>query len=522
MAVVQISKIQVRRGRKSLTGDVPQLSSGEIAWAIDSQELYIGNGSIAEGAPYVGNTKILTEHDNLLDLDNSYKFENNNPTIVYSIERSLQSKLDESVSIIDYGAVPDGSTDCTDAFHRAFEDLFLNSDDKFKKPLFLPNGRYLISQSLVIPTDAFIVGENFQETVIDLNSNNIELRSSEGDLLGNFSSSNRPQNIRMSELTFECTTGNINLTALKDSLFEQVKFVGDYNLSDSQPALSERSAMISWTNNELGLRVDQITFKNCVFEFSGLAVRCDQTTAFETEIIFENSVFSNCETGVYINGISEQNTFWKFNDCEFREIYSYAFLSTFGRGTIFHRSRFINCGNGTNNASNPISSIISFGESFNNTVYDSYFDRHQNANISLSNSIVAIPEVSNSSVFQSLEKNYASISKSNSPVTLAVFPASNRFITIDYSLTLGSWSRVGKIYISIDVARSRASISDDYIYSPETPSSQGGALMTNFEFSIQLSDNDADTFNETLVLSYVNPSPTWELGNISYSISYGV
>ncbi len=61
MAVVQISKIQIRRGKKNISG-MPQLASGELAWAVDSQELYIGNGSVGEGAPAVGNTKILTEN----------------------------------------------------------------------------------------------------------------------------------------------------------------------------------------------------------------------------------------------------------------------------------------------------------------------------------------------------------------------------------------------------------------------------------------------------------------------------
>ena len=60
MAVVQISKIQVRRGQKNSNSGVPQLSSAEFAWAVDSQELFIGNGSVLEGAPYVGNTKIIT------------------------------------------------------------------------------------------------------------------------------------------------------------------------------------------------------------------------------------------------------------------------------------------------------------------------------------------------------------------------------------------------------------------------------------------------------------------------------
>ena len=59
MAVVQISRIQHRRGKANVSG-VPQLASGELGWAIDQQKLYIGNGSVSEGAPATGNSEILT------------------------------------------------------------------------------------------------------------------------------------------------------------------------------------------------------------------------------------------------------------------------------------------------------------------------------------------------------------------------------------------------------------------------------------------------------------------------------
>ena len=67
MAVIQISKIQLRRGREQEEG-IPQLASGELAWAIDTQKLFIGNGAVSEGAPQVGNTRILTEQDNIFEL----------------------------------------------------------------------------------------------------------------------------------------------------------------------------------------------------------------------------------------------------------------------------------------------------------------------------------------------------------------------------------------------------------------------------------------------------------------------
>ena len=60
MAIVQISQIKNRRG---LSEDLPQLASAELGWSIDTQELYIGNGTLEEGAPEVGNTRLLTEND---------------------------------------------------------------------------------------------------------------------------------------------------------------------------------------------------------------------------------------------------------------------------------------------------------------------------------------------------------------------------------------------------------------------------------------------------------------------------
>ena len=59
MAVIQISQIQVRSG---LQQDLPQLATGEFGWSIDTQRLFIGKGTLAEGAPTTGVTEILTEY----------------------------------------------------------------------------------------------------------------------------------------------------------------------------------------------------------------------------------------------------------------------------------------------------------------------------------------------------------------------------------------------------------------------------------------------------------------------------
>lgn len=62
MAIVQISQIKHRHGVQT---DLPQLATAELGWSVDTRKLYIGNGTLAEGAPEVGNTEVLTEFSNL-------------------------------------------------------------------------------------------------------------------------------------------------------------------------------------------------------------------------------------------------------------------------------------------------------------------------------------------------------------------------------------------------------------------------------------------------------------------------
>ena len=62
MAIVQISRITNRRG---LQQDLPQLAPGELGWCLDTRLLFIGNGTIEEGSPALGNTEVLTEYSDI-------------------------------------------------------------------------------------------------------------------------------------------------------------------------------------------------------------------------------------------------------------------------------------------------------------------------------------------------------------------------------------------------------------------------------------------------------------------------
>ena len=196
MAVVQISRIQIRRGQENSGTGLPQLASGEMAWALDTQALYIGNGSVSEGAPAVGNTKILTSNDlttqgNILNqLQHTYK--NNNAAFItgpdanHPVSRSIQDRLDDRVSLLDFVTTDDiQANDYTAAIQRAIDQLFLNNSNKAsavdlsgnstisavasRTTLVLEPGIYLISRTLNIPSYATIIGAGADKTVLKYN-----------------------------------------------------------------------------------------------------------------------------------------------------------------------------------------------------------------------------------------------------------------------------------------------------------------------------------------------------------------
>ena len=100
MPIVQISRIQHRRGKAT---DLPQLAAGEIGWSVDDQKLYIGNGTVADGAPAVGNTEIITSGSSAFSTALTHVYKGylgaSTPVITGAtgdISRTLQATLDEN------------------------------------------------------------------------------------------------------------------------------------------------------------------------------------------------------------------------------------------------------------------------------------------------------------------------------------------------------------------------------------------------------------------------------------------
>ena len=532
MAVVQISKIQVRRGQKNSNSGIPQLSSAEFAWAVDSQELFIGNGSVLEGAPYVGNTKILTEHDNILELASSYQFAHNDTSITLSVPRELQYKLDEYVSVADFGAVGDGSTDCVTAFETAFTQLFRNVDENYRKVLLVPNGEYLFLTDIRIPSGVILRGETELGVVLNISSHNVRFITSDGKEIADFTSTNRPTNVTISNLTIKRTTGQLVLSGLGSSTLDSVKFKGEYSLGNTVSSLTTEPSAVVWNNDIEGIKVTDITFKSCTFEANSINIKCVQTVAFDTTVKFDNCRFFISDTAIYIVGVTEnlitgryQDNKWQINDCEFEEVANQAFRSTYGRGTLIQRCKFKTCGTSTNLASSPTDAIVYFGQKINNVVIDCTSDRQQAAGVVTSSSVASVVEVYNADRSNFVDRNYSVIYYTVSFRPLAVISALNKYYKINYFLSLDVFSRIGTLTITVGDNLSQVSISDEYQYSPNTitplPGSDGGAIMTNFEFNAELKDNDGDSGIETILLSYKNPS-SGITGNISFDVAYGV
>lgn len=173
MAIVQVSRITQRKG---LEQDLPQpLAGAEFGWALDQRRLFIGNGTIADGAPVVGNTEVLTEFSDLLSYSTAYTYQGQaagytvqtGATSGDPVSQSLQSRLDSYAIVTAFGATGDGNTDDTAAINRALYQLFcVQNNTQVRRSLFFPAGTYIVTDTILIPPWAKLYGEGADSSII--------------------------------------------------------------------------------------------------------------------------------------------------------------------------------------------------------------------------------------------------------------------------------------------------------------------------------------------------------------------
>jgi hypothetical protein len=402
MAVVQISRIQVRRGQAQQGSGVPQLASGEFGWAVDTRELYIGNGSVSEGAPAVGNTKILTQYDNLFSVADTYIYKDGLGTVATGgiggsdVQRTLQQRLDDRVSGRAFGLTGETTQIATTRLQTAIDQLFINDATKgnasSRVVLHLEAGTYIIDDTIYIPPYATIVGAGADKTVIKTTSSVTEMfktvnsSSTPGSPADKSTTTtlNQAKNITIKGITLETTVANkgLVLDCCKDSTFEDIRIKGPWVSGTSFSTdvgielnnLSLVSSVVETRNN---------SFKNITINGFTYAVSSDWDTnsnkfiectfqelgygfAFGTNLItLDPDTFSSKNYGPYLNTIER---------CTFDSIDRQAIWVKYGEWNKSINNRFTYCGNDGGAEYISQHSIIKYETNTNHSEND-YFSR---------------------------------------------------------------------------------------------------------------------------------------------------
>ena len=317
MAIVQISQITNRKG---LSADLPQLAGAELGWSTDTRQLWIGNGTLEDGAPVIGNTEILTEFSDILNFTNAYTYKGlaagyavqTGSTPGTPVSLSLQTWMDQFASVKDFGATGDGTTDDTAAINRALYQLYCREvNPQVRRSLFFPAGVYRVTGSINIPTYATLWGEGNDNSIIAMDIGVVDYVVRTADSLQNIgpnignAGAVAPENITVTNMGFTHLDPMGSVLLVEDAnncCFQNVGFRGTSTTAD----------LNSDTNGSIGVSFastttyvcKQITFDGCVF--SGLAYGIN--TAQQTKAVtVSTSLFNILYRGVVLGADTTTN-----------------------------------------------------------------------------------------------------------------------------------------------------------------------------------------------------------------------
>lgn len=400
MAIVQISQITNRKG---LAINLPQLAGAELGWSTDTRQLFIGNGTLEEGAPVIGNTEILTEFSDILNVAASYTYKGlaagytvqTGPTINTPVVQSLQSWLDQFASVKDFGAVGDGVTDDTDAINRALQQLYCYPNDtaqtneKARRSLFFPAGVYRVTNTILIPAYADLIGEGANSSVLLLDENatsTILARTTDSlQQTGPQISSNGggiPQYINITNMGFENFRSSpatgvtlFLLEAAQNCRITNCAFYGSLNSSSvTGPTLSNSGIKFSSPSATLGI-VD-VSITGCLFSGTTWGIN---NGALSKGISVSNSAFNTLYQGVYLSagvgGAYNIPTGVRISANSFDLVYAEGVYFDSGVSLCASTNNiFYDVGNWLNGAGSPQLAMLFFSSS-NNVSFGDLFDR---------------------------------------------------------------------------------------------------------------------------------------------------
>jgi hypothetical protein len=388
VAIVQISQITNRKG---LQIDLPQLAGAELGWSVDERRLFIGNGTLEEGAPTIGNTEILTEFSDILNFQTTYTYKGaaagyvvqTGPTPGSPVTQSLQSWLDQWASVKDFGAVGDGVTDDTAAINRALYQLFCReTNPQIRRSLFFPAGVYLVNQSIDIPTYATLYGEGADNSVIRLAAGDDSalrayvartadsLQQTDANIGTN--GATPPKYITISNMGFETvdqTYGDVFLVdQATDCVFTNVNFVGPFTTSN----LTSDSVNMAGVrfNSGTSFVCQDITFDRCGFSGTDYGINTDEQIQ---GITVSNSKFDTLYQGILLGTGSPVNggpTGFRILHNFFNNIYAEGIKIGAIQLNATGYNIFYDVGNHFAGTTSPATAVIVIGNSNNISVGD--------------------------------------------------------------------------------------------------------------------------------------------------------
>ena len=523
MAVVQISRIQVRRGKKGVD-NLPQLASGELGWAIDTQEFYVGNGSVSEGAPAVGNTKVLTEHDNIFALAGQYTYRGDSgittgPSSTQPIQRSLQSRLDDHVYGADFGMKGDGTTDDTVAFQRAIDQLFINTNKtnpSSRVSLILSPGTYVLTATIKLPPYATIKGAGIDKTIFNTSAAEgftfVNGESTPGSYAAISTNSfiNQAKDITISGMTINQSVAGVmfDMHSVRDSMFSNIKVSGNWSAGD---ALVSTQKAFSIVGDSAAVMSTGLTFDNVTTTKYTYGIYSDYNIK---DTLVRNATFNELGYGVVFGenivlgqlGQDAGPTQTKITNSTFDEVARNAIWVKEGTGNASIGNTFNSVGNSNGTEANSAYAVIKY-DTTGNTSEGDFFKRFEV--LSFEQQYIVnqkfTPIVEGSCQFDmngtsSLEVVFQAIA--NRYFRLPGDANTNYEIDYVYHSTAYEAHRSGILYISVDYDNDNIIVRDEFNFTGSS------GLVTNFELTANLVDENADATKDTVEIKVSNATAT--------------
>jgi len=525
MAVLQISRIQLRRGKKNEASGLPQLASGEMAWAIDSQELYIGNGAVSEGAPAVGNTRLLTENDNILDLADQYQYKVNdlaiqtNADVNFPVIRTLQDRLDDIVTSNDYGIVSD-TTDQTVNIQNAITNLFVDTESRVV--LQFQPGVFEITSTINIPSYVTIEGAGVGKTIFNFTGTGTVFNFIKDDDGLSIQQGSQPRFISMKGFSVETNsiaTQVFEMNSVRDSVFENIEIKGVWTTVPSLTSIGigmyAPSAIVTCQRNKF-TRVTVDGFTQGVYAQQDIFNNLFDDCGFKN--LYFGVAFGADVTGFGAVGFQYGPRKNIIKNSRFEGIDSYGIIINKGYGNRSRSNTFINVGNdGSGNSytpeqqKSPIIKFVNAGNSSTQDIFDRAIDLASGAAIGNS---AYLAEVEGAVSFTSPETKTINIGQeftATEAFRIPVPPDGGLGLTIDYiyQSTAFNQMRQGTLSIAVDRLHNSMQFVDEYNYTGTTAEGDDEKLV----FSAELETIDS---YYTIVISYTNDN-TSDVATLTYS-----